>query len=123
MVKDCFKISIELNDNFVNLTNISHFPNQEQTNKIFSEKWNVFEEGREKERLYDFQKNWYLQLMVLKMRMNLETFEYQEGYFRCRMGLGYKAFGLLNCPLVLRNSDGFFGWVKELLQNITPLII
>ena len=92
MVKDCFKISIELNDNFVNLTNISHFPNQEQTNKIFSEKWNVFEEGREKERLYDFQKNWYLQLYGFKDENELRDFlSTKKVILDAGCGLGYKA--------------------------------
>jgi len=49
-------------DNFAVLMNTSKFENQQQTNNVFSEKWNRYSNSEEKERLYEFQRQWYLRL-------------------------------------------------------------
>ena len=68
--------------------------NQSQTNDVFSEKWTQFneEEQKSQEKLFEFQRNWYLELYGFNSEEDLKT--YLNG---CQVvldagcGLGYKA--------------------------------
>ena len=68
--------------------------NQAQTNKIFSEKWKEFdkEELTNQEKLFNFQKKWYLDLYGFSNEKELE--DYLKGksiILDAGCGLGYKA--------------------------------
>lgn len=87
-----FMSPIDVKGNFATLSANSQHSNQEQTNKAFSDKWAKYGRSDEKERLYDFQRNWYLKLY------GFESVEVLRSYlascdviFDAGCGLGYKA--------------------------------
>jgi ubiquinone/menaquinone biosynthesis C-methylase UbiE len=66
--------------------------NQQQTNEVFSDKWGRYEGSEEKERLYEFQRQWYLKLYGFADESALAR--YLAGchvIFDAGCGLGYKA--------------------------------
>ena len=66
--------------------------NQQQTNEVFSEKWKSYDQSGEKERLYEMQKRWYLQLYGFGTEEALAAFlRAREVIFDAGCGLGYKA--------------------------------
>jgi ubiquinone/menaquinone biosynthesis C-methylase UbiE len=66
--------------------------NQQQTNAAFSDKWNRYERSDEKERLYEFQRQWYLKLYGFADEQNLaEHLRHCKVIFDAGCGLGYKA--------------------------------
>jgi len=90
-----FKYDFEINNNLIILHNESKFEAQQQTNEAFSEKWitwwkNV--ENKKKEKLYDFQKDWYFKLYGFKNEEQFSTFlRSKKVIFDAGCGLGYKA--------------------------------
>jgi ubiquinone/menaquinone biosynthesis C-methylase UbiE len=79
-------------DNFVPADETSADSNQRQTNDVFSEKWDRYERSDEKERLYEFQREWYLKLYGFASEDALR--EYLAGcdvVVDAGCGLGYKA--------------------------------
>ena len=60
-LSELFERKIEIEGNFISLDRQSQSPNQQQTNDAFSDKWSSYGESR-KERLYQFQRRWYLTL-------------------------------------------------------------
>lgn len=91
-VSKYFKNKIELKENFINLTNISSFENQQHTNKVFTEKWSVFEDNNEKDKLYEFQKSWYLKLYGFDSEEKLKGYlSTKDVILDAGCGLGYKA--------------------------------
>lgn len=92
MIKQIFKNKIEVNKNFIHLINIANARNQQQTNEAFSEKWTEYEKTSEKEKLYTFQKEWYLKLYGFESEYDLSRFLKTKKYiFDAGCGLGYKA--------------------------------
>lgn len=81
-----------LQDNFAVLATASAHANQQQTNEAFSEKWERYENSDEKERLYEFQRRWYLKLYGFAdenaLRAKLADCSV---IFDAGCGLGYKA--------------------------------
>lgn len=83
---------LDLRGNFALATSASGHPNQQQTNEVFSDKWGRYEQSEEKERLYEFQRQWYLKLYGFADEAALVAH-----LRRCRVvfdagcGLGYKA--------------------------------
>lgn len=72
----------------------SNSNNQSQTNSVFSDKWIKYsnEEIAEQERLFDFQKKWYLELYGFSGEDELKSFlEEQDIILDAGCGLGYKA--------------------------------
>ena len=72
----------------------SELENQTQTNAIFSEKWVKYskEEVEEQERLFEFQRKWYLELYGFDTELELKKFlEKQSVILDAGCGLGYKA--------------------------------
>lgn len=68
--------------------------NQSQTNEIFSHKWIKYsqEEIEEQEKLFQFQKDWYLDLYSFRNEEDLKIFlEDKEYVLDAGCGLGYKA--------------------------------
>jgi SAM-dependent methyltransferase len=78
--------------NFAVHSGSSQHVRQQQTNEVFSDKWERYHGSSEKERLYDYQRSWYLQLYGFESERAL-----REHLARCRVvfdagcGLGYKA--------------------------------
>jgi len=66
--------------------------NQQQTNEVFSEKWTKYDSSEEKEKLYEFQRNWYLKLYGFgteeALARHLASFDV---VLDAGCGLGYKA--------------------------------
>jgi SAM-dependent methyltransferase len=77
--------------NFAVHSDISRHARQQQTNEVFSEKWEKYDSSSEKERLYDYQRSWYLKLYGFESEQGLRDY-----LARCRVvfdagcGLGYK---------------------------------
>ena len=72
----------------------AEFENQAQTNQVFSEKWVRYskEEDLEQERLFAFQKSWYLALYGFESEQDLASFlKKQDVVLDAGCGLGYKA--------------------------------
>ncbi len=78
--------------NFAAHSSASQHSRQQQTNEVFSAKWQKYAGSGEKERLYEFQRGWYLQLYGFDSEDGL-----REHLARCNVifdagcGLGYKA--------------------------------
>ena len=79
--------------NFITLSNEkSLFENQNQTNEVFSEKWSEFEKESDKNKFYQMQKHWYLELYGFSSESNLSDFlKSKKVIFDAGCGLGYKA--------------------------------
>lgn len=87
-----FNKDIELNNNMIHLLTESQYENQQQTNDCFSEKWSEVEKFSEKEKLYDMQKHWYLELYGFENEESLSKFLKTKKYiFDAGCGLGFKA--------------------------------
>jgi len=72
----------------------SHLESQSQTNDVFSDKWTKYseEDERNQERLFDFQKRWYLELYGFSSEDHLKKYlENQAVVIDAGCGLGYKA--------------------------------
>lgn len=72
----------------------SSLENQSQTNSIFSDKWVKYskEDQDEQQRLFEFQKKWYLSLYNFSSENDLKKYlEQQEVVLDAGCGLGYKA--------------------------------
>jgi len=72
--KKIFKKDVEVIDNFIYLCSSSEHKNQQHTNDVFSEKWRKHEESKDKNKLYDMQKNGICSYMVLNLKKNLPSF-------------------------------------------------
>jgi ubiquinone/menaquinone biosynthesis C-methylase UbiE len=92
MDKSLFKEQIEIEKNLIYLHHISEHTNQQHTNDSFSEKWTEYENTNEKEKFYDMQKKWYLNLYGFKSEVDLAHFLSTKKYILdAGCGLGYKA--------------------------------
>jgi ubiquinone/menaquinone biosynthesis C-methylase UbiE len=84
--------NIVINDNFVMSVDASQHTNQQHTNDAFSEKWQKYEKSDEKERLFQFQRDWYLKLYGFNTEEALASFLSSKNViFDAGCGLGYKA--------------------------------
>lgn len=87
-----FASPISVDGNFALRTDASHHANQQHTNEAFSEKWEKYEQSDEKERLFQYQRDWYLQLYGLGTDAALAAFlASKDVIFDAGCGLGYKA--------------------------------
>jgi len=87
-----FEAKLAIAGNFAIADEASADSNQQQTNDAFSEKWDRCERSGEKERLYEFQREWYLKLYGFASEDALR--EYLAGcdvVIDAGCGLGYKA--------------------------------
>lgn len=83
---------LALQGNFALALQASGEANQQQTNEVFSDKWGRYEHSDEKERLYEFQRQWYLRLYGFADEAALAR--HLAGcrtIFDAGCGLGYKA--------------------------------
>lgn len=92
MIDKLFDLEINVTGNLLNIATISRFENQEQTNQIFSEKWEKVEKEDDVQSLVDFQLDWFLTLYGFK---NEEEFAYflndKFTILDAGCGLGYKS--------------------------------
>jgi SAM-dependent methyltransferase len=78
--------------NFAMLSNSSQHFRQQQTNETFSAKWERYDQSSEKERLYEFQRAWYLKLYGFESEDALRVYLARcTVVFDAGCGLGYKA--------------------------------
>jgi SAM-dependent methyltransferase len=92
-LRDAFgSTSIAVDCNFALHTNASEHVNQQHTNEVFSEKWGKYEHSDEKERLYQYQRDWYVHLYGFGTEAALAAFlATKDVIFDAGCGLGYKA--------------------------------
>ena len=87
-----FAVTLDVVDNFATLAGASGDVNQQQTNEVFSEKWERYQHSAEKEGLYEFQRQWYLKLYGFgseeALRIHLTGCDI---VLDAGCGLGYKA--------------------------------
>ena len=83
---------IAVEGNFAIRTEMSGHSNQQQTNEVFSAKWEKYDKSSEKERLYEFQRTWYLKLYGFASEEALHAYLSScDVIFDAGCGLGYKA--------------------------------
>lgn len=87
-----FTSPVGVKDNFAVCVDASAHTNQQQTNNAFSDKWEKYDQSEEKERLYNFQRNWYLKLYGFETEDALKSYLNScDVIFDAGCGLGYKA--------------------------------
>ena len=69
-----FENSPELDKNYIHSTSQSTYNKQQQTNDVFSEKWAKYNNSKEKETFYSFQKEWYLTLYGFSSEKELQQY-------------------------------------------------
>jgi ubiquinone/menaquinone biosynthesis C-methylase UbiE len=78
--------------NFLNLESLSSAVNQRQTNDAFTDKWSAYNKSPEKDKTYEMQRKWYLQLYGFDSECKLAEFlRSKKIIFDAGCGLGYKA--------------------------------
>lgn len=91
-VSRCFTAPIQMDGNFVVRNQSSQYSNQQHTNDAFSDKWKRYEKSDEKERLYQYQRDWYLKLYGFGSEDALARFLRTKSVIvDAGCGLGYKA--------------------------------
>jgi ubiquinone/menaquinone biosynthesis C-methylase UbiE len=93
-IEDLFQIDIIKKNNVYVISDESTFANQDQTNKAFSDKWNEYDKENfdEKEKLFEFQKKWYLKLYGFANEQSLKSYlSDKKIILDAGSGLGYKA--------------------------------
>lgn len=91
-LENLFDSPLNVNRNFAIDRTKSQYAKQQQTNEIFSDKWSKYNESKEKERLYEFQRKWYLKLYGFESEENLQNFLRRcDVILDAGCGLGYKA--------------------------------
>ncbi|MGC6422228.1 MAG: class I SAM-dependent methyltransferase [Flavobacteriaceae bacterium] len=89
-----FSTEIELKSNQIfQITKSSEIElAQEQTKDVFSEKWEEFEQGKQKEDVYQFQKEWFLDLYGFSSEKHFKEFlSDKKVIVDAGCGLGYKS--------------------------------
>lgn len=91
-LKHAFGMELAIVGNFAVASETSQHLKQQQTNDVFSEKWEKYERSDEKERLYEFQRRWYLKLYGFASVDDLrERLRSCSVILDAGCGLGYKA--------------------------------
>lgn len=89
---DVFAAPIAFDRNYATLTDASDAANQQQTNEVFSEKWDRYGATDQLETFYRFQRDWYLKLYAFADEAALAA--HLQGcavILDAGCGLGYKA--------------------------------
>ncbi len=109
--------------NFAVRTDTSQHVNQQQTNDVFTDKWEKYGQSDEKERTYEFQRNWYLKLYGFETEDALRSHLVScDVIFDAGCGLGYKAawFAAL-APQALVIGMDFSDAARHAAQNYADL--
>jgi len=89
---ELFNEEMKVDGNFVASIQRSDSPNQQQTNEVFSDKWENYSSSEERDGFYQFQREWYLSLYGFSSEAELkEHLADCEIIFDAGCGLGYKA--------------------------------
>ena len=122
-LSELFERKIEIEGNFISLDRQSQSPNQQQTNDAFSDKWSSYVESEEKERLYQFQREWYLTLYGFACEDELrEHLSGCQTIFDAGCGLGYKAAWLAElAPHALVIGMDFSAAAKQAAETYSSL--
>jgi len=94
MISKLFIPNVEIKGNLIFSNDVSSEIEvaQEQTKDTFSEKWVQFEEGKKKDEVYKFQKDWFLKLYGFNSEKELKQFlSNKNTILDAGCGLGYKA--------------------------------
>ncbi len=89
-----FKFPISVEGNFIQVhrNDSTRAGNQDQTEKIFSDKWTEAEQYKNIEKLYEFQYEWFLQLYGFDTEAVLQKYlQSKKTIIDTGCGLGYKA--------------------------------
>jgi ubiquinone/menaquinone biosynthesis C-methylase UbiE len=82
----------DIEENFLDLESLPSGAPQRQTNDAFTDKWAVYNKSPEKHKLYEMQRQWYLQLYGFDSERELAEFlRSKKVIFDAGCGLGYKA--------------------------------
>lgn len=91
LLNDATRVSIQLERNYTTLLTASEATNQQQTNEVFTEKWDRYASTDELETFYEFQRNWYLKLYGFADEAALRTqLSNARIILDAGCGLGYK---------------------------------
>ncbi len=91
-LQSIFKSPFVTENNFIHLSDSSSAINQQQTNEVFSDKWDKVEKEDNVVELEKFQKEWYLKLYGFSDENALAVFlQDKEFIMDAGCGLGYKA--------------------------------
>lgn len=109
----------------------SELDNQSQTNAIFSDKWDKYnkEENLTQEKLFEFQKKWYLELYGFSNELGLKNYlKKQDVILDAGCGLGYKAKWFADLSpetlvLAMDYSDAIFHAAKKYQDTANIMFI
>lgn len=93
-IRDVVKedLVFSLDKNFICLSKESEFLNQNSTNEAFSRKWADYDSSSEKEKCFEMQRKWYLDLYGFSSEKELASYLRTKEYiYDAGCGLGYKA--------------------------------
>jgi SAM-dependent methyltransferase len=91
-MRSVFEAPLDLRGNLAVRKSASPATNQQQTNEVFSDKWQRYEHSDEKEKLYQFQREWYLKLYGFADEAALAAhLRRARVVLDAGCGLGYKA--------------------------------
>ena len=91
-LRGVLRVPLSFEQNFATHSDSSQESRQQQTNEAFSAKWQRYEQSGEKQRLYDYQRIWYLTLYGFESEQALRTrLAGCRVIFDAGCGLGYKA--------------------------------
>lgn len=92
-IQSLFREPIELNNNIVVVANTKEIAaNQDQTEKIFSDKWTAADHYENIDKLYEFQFDWFLKLYGFESESELSAYLKDKSVIiDTGCGLGYKA--------------------------------
>jgi SAM-dependent methyltransferase len=114
---------LTLDGNFAMRNEVSAHARQQQTNEAFSEKWGKYGDSSEKERLYAFQRDWYLKLYGFESEEALRAhLAHCDVVFDAGCGLGYKpAWFAELAPHALVIGMDFSGAARQAARNYAHL--
>ena len=91
-LKELFIESLDIEKNYIVLERATERKNQNQTNDVFSEKWEFVKADKNIDQLGSFQKEWFLKLYGFESEEHLaRTLSEQNYIFDAGCGLGYKS--------------------------------
>lgn len=84
--------TVDWNGNYASIIEQSEAENQQQTNEVFTEKWDKYASTSELETFYQFQREWYLKLYGFETESAFaEHLKQADVILDAGCGLGYKA--------------------------------
>jgi len=118
-LKQAFTIPVVVDSNFAVLTYASQYKNQQQTNEVFSSKWEKFDRISESKRTYEFQRSWYLKLYGFETEDDLRGFLATcNVIFDAGCGLGNKSAWFAElAPHALVIGMDFSGAARQAANN------